>query len=224
LKREFFLRIAPEIPLKKLIVGGFEKIYEFARNFRNEGMDATHNPEFTGFELYQAYVALPEIMDLTENIFKVTAKKLDKTNLKFRGFDIDLTKPFKRISMVDIVKETTNIDFEKITSVNEALEIAKKHGIKVEEHQKTVGHILNLFFEKYGEETCIQPTFVHTYPIDTSPLTKKNINNPNFTDRFELFIGQKEFANAYSELNDPIEQLERFQSQMNEKNNGNTEA
>jgi lysyl-tRNA synthetase class 2 len=163
-------------------------------------------------------------MDLTESIFKVTAQELNKTTLKFRGFDIDLTKPFRRVSMVDMITESCGVNFNNIKSLDEALSVANEHHIKIEDHQKSIGHIINLFFEKYCEEKCIQPTFVHTYPLDVSPLTKKNKDNPEFTDRFELFIGQKEFANAYSELNDPIEQLERFQSQMEELKKGNQEA
>jgi lysyl-tRNA synthetase class 2 len=210
--------------LKKLIVGGFERIYEFSRNFRNEGMDSTHNPEYTGFELYWAYVSLKEIMDLTEQIFHESTKTLGKTLYKFRGFEIDVSKPFRRISMVDIIKEACGVDFTKISTADEAIKLAKEHHIELEAHQKTFGHVVNLFFEKYGEEKCIQPTFVHTYPVDVSPLTKKNLNDPRFTDRFELFVGQKEFANAYSELNDPIDQLKRFEDQMKEIKEGNQEG
>jgi len=229
LDRQYFLRIAPELPLKKLIVGGFEKVFEFSRNFRNEGMDATHNPEFTGFELYWAYVSLDEIMDITETLFRISAKSLNKEVYKFRGFDIDLSKPFRRVTMVDCIKEATKnnplgqVDFTTVKSNEEAEELAKKHGITLEGHQHVLGHIITLFFEKYGEETCVQPTFVHTYPSEVSPLTKKNRNDPRFTDRFELFIGQKEFANAYSELNDPIDQLSRFEDQMKEKELGASE-
>jgi lysyl-tRNA synthetase class 2 len=165
-------------------------------------------------------------MDITEKLFKITAEALNKPVYNFRGFQIDLSKPFRRISMVDIIKEATNgeVDFNNVKSDAEAVELAKKHGIELANHQNVTGHIITLFFEKYGEEKCIQPTFVHTYPAEVSPLTKKNPNNPKFTDRFELFIGGKEFGNAYSELNDPIDQLERFEDQMKEKELGADES
>jgi len=226
LHKDVFLRVAPELYLKKLIVGGFEKVYEFAKNFRNEGLDTTHSPEFTGFELYWAYVSLTEIMDLTEEIFHITAKKLGITKLTWRGYEIDISKPFKKISMVDAIKEGSKgeIDFTKIKTNEEAIKLAQEHGIELEKHQKTIGHIIAMFFEKYGEPICIEPTFVHTHPYETSPLAKKNPNQKGFTDRFELFICQKEFANAFSELNDPIDQLERFEAQVEESKSGASES
>jgi lysyl-tRNA synthetase class 2 len=162
-------------------------------------------------------------MDLTEKMFKISAKFLNKDVYKFRGYDIDLSKPFIRKSMIEIIKEACGVDFEKINTDEEALEIAKQHHIDLLPHQKIRGHIIVAFFEKYGEETCIQPTFVHTYPVESSPLTKKNAKDSRYVDRFELFIGTKEFANAYSELNDPIEQLQRFEEQVaeSEKSKGN---
>jgi lysyl-tRNA synthetase class 2 len=163
-------------------------------------------------------------MDLTETLFKESAKALNKNIFKFRGFEIDVTKPFKKISMVDFINEVTGIDFNKVTSDEEAIKLANEHHIQLATFQKKKGHIIMGFFEKYCEEKCIQPTFVHSYPYETSPLTKKNQNDPNFTDRFELFIGQKEFANAYSELNDPIDQLQRFEEQLKDNENGNEEG
>jgi lysyl-tRNA synthetase class 2 len=157
-------------------------------------------------------------MDLTEKIFKISAQSLNKEIYKFRGFEIDLSKPFARKSMVEIIKESCGVDFETINTDEEAIAMAEKHHIDLLPHQKIRGHIIMAFFEKYGEETCIQPTFVHTYPVETSPLTKKNLKDPRYVDRFELFIGQKEFGNAYSELNDPIDQLDRFLEQQEEAN------
>jgi lysyl-tRNA synthetase class 2 len=214
LNRDVFLRIAPELYLKRLIAGGFEKVFEFSRNFRNEGTDTTHNPEFTVLEHYSAYDSLIDVMDLTEEIYHSCARLLKKDVYKFRGYEIDLSKPFRRISMVDLIKETCGVDFDSIKTIEQALELAKQHHIEVADNQRKIGYIIALFFEKYGEEKCIQPTFVHTHPLDTSPLTKKNPLNPNFVDRFELFIGGKEAANAYSELNNPIEQLQRFEEQL----------
>jgi lysyl-tRNA synthetase class 2 len=163
-------------------------------------------------------------MDLTEEIFKTTCASLNKYQFKFRGFDIDLSKPFTKISMVDFIKQETGIDFNEIKTDEQAVAIAEEKHIKLTKHQMNKGHIINLFFERFCEEKCIQPTFVHTYPVEVSPLTKKNKLNPQFTDRFELFIGQKEFANAYSELNDPIDQLERLEKQISEVASGNNEA
>lgn len=224
LDREFYLRIATEIPLKKLIVGGFEKIYEIGRIFRNEGIDTTHNPEFTSMEAYTAYAGMEETMDFVEDIFMYITKQLNITKLSYRGFEIDMTKKFKRIHMVDFIREETNIDFWKIDDINEALKLANKHNIKLENHQKTIGHIISLFYEKYCEDKCIQPTFVHGHPMDISPLSKKDYENEGYTKRFELFIGQKEFANAFAELNDPIDQFNRFEEQLKEKSLGNDEA
>ena len=222
---DMYLRIALELPLKRLLVGGMEAVYEIGRVFRNEGMDPKHNPEFTLMEAYLAYSNLEGMMEMTESMFKTIAKEVfDRYIFKWYENEIDLSKPFKRISMVDGVKEKTGIDFLKVKTVEEALELAKEHNIPVEKHQESIGHIINLFFEKYVEETLIQPTFLYGHPVEISPLTKRNPDDPRFVDRFELFIGGKEFANAYTELNDPIDQLERFEEQMKEKELGNDEA
>ena len=222
---DMYLRIALELPLKRLLVGGMEAVYEISRVFRNEGMDPKHNPEFTMMEAYLAYSDLEGMMELTENMFQSIAQNVfGKMTYNWYGHVINLQGPWKRISMTDAIKEKTGIDFKEINDVALSLELAKAHNIPVEEHQKSVGHIINLFFEKYVEETLIEPTFLYGHPIEISPLTKKNPEDPRFVDRFELFIGGKEFANAYTELNDPIDQLERFESQLEEKNLGNVEA
>ena len=222
---DMYLRIALELPLKRLLVGGMEAVYEIGRVFRNEGMDPRHNPEFTMLEAYLAYSNLDGMMELTEGLFKTIAKEVfDKYTFKWYENEIDLSRPFKKISMVDSIKEVTGIDFLKIETVEEALKLAKEHNIPVEKHQENIGHIINLFFEKYVEETLIQPTFLYGHPVEISPLTKKNPDDPRFVDRFELFIGGKEFCNAYTELNDPIDQLERFEEQLKEKELGNDEA
>ena len=222
---DMYLRIALELPLKRLLVGGMEAVYEIGRTFRNEGMDPMHNPEFTLMEAYLAYSNLEGMMEMTESMFKTIAEKIfNKYTFNWNGNEINLEGTWKRISMVDSIKEVTGIDFKKEMSVEEALKLAKEHDIEVEEHQHNVGHIINLFFEKYVEETLIQPTFLYGHPIEISPLTKKNPEDPRFVDRFELFIGGKEFANAYTELNDPIDQLERFESQLKERELGNDEA
>ncbi len=222
---DMYLRIALELPLKRLLVGGLEAVYEIGRVFRNEGMDPKHNPEFTLMEAYLAYSDLEGMMDLTEDMYQTIAKDvIGKMTYNWYGNEINLEGPWKRISMTDAIKEKTGIDFKKEMTVEEALELAQNHGIEVAEHEKTVGHIINLFFEKYVEETLIQPTFLYGHPIEISPLTKKNPEDPRFVDRFELFIGGKEFANAYTELNDPVDQLERFEAQLAEKELGNDEA
>ena len=222
---DMYLRIALELPLKRLLVGGMEAVYEIGRTFRNEGMDPKHNPEFTLMEAYLAYSDLEGMMDLTENMYKTIAQDvMGKMNYNWCGYDIDLSGSWKRISMVDAIKEITGVDFKEEMTVEEALELADKHEIYVQEHEKTIGHIINLFFEKYVEETLIQPTFLYGHPVEISPLTKKNPEDPRFVDRFELFIGGKEFANAYTELNDPIDQLERFEEQLKERDLGNEEA
>ena len=222
---DMYLRIALELPLKRLLVGGMEAVYEIGRVFRNEGMDPKHNPEFTLMEAYLAYSDLEGMMELTENMFKIIAKNVvGKYEYDWCGDHIDLSGEWKRISMVDAIKEQTGIDFKKDMTVEEAMKLADEHGIEVLEHQQNVGHIINLFFEKYVEETLIQPTFLYGHPVEISPLTKKNPEDPRFVDRFELFIGGKEFANAYTELNDPIDQLERFTEQLKERNLGNDEA
>ena len=222
---DMYLRIALELPLKRLLVGGMEAVYEIGRTFRNEGMDPRHNPEFTLMEAYLAYSNLEGMMELTESMYKTIAKEVfGKYIYNWCGNEIDLSGPWKRVSMTDAIKEQTGIDFKKEMSVEEALKLAEEHGIEVETHQQNVGHIINLFFEKYVEETLIQPTFLYGHPVEISPLTKKNPDDPRFVDRFELFIGGKEFANAYTELNDPIDQLERFEDQLKEKELGNDEA
>lgn len=222
---DMYLRIALELPLKRLLVGGMEAVYEIGRVFRNEGMDPKHNPEFTLMEAYLAYSDLNGMMDLTENMFQTIARDvMHKMTYNWYGHEINLEGPWKRISMTDAILEKTGIDFKKEMTVEEALELAREHHIEVQEHEKTVGHIINLFFEQYVEETLIQPTFLYGHPIEISPLTKKNPEDPRFVDRFELFIAGKEFANAYTELNDPIDQLERFEAQLAEKDLGNDEA
>ena len=222
---DMYLRIALELPLKRLLVGGMEAVYEIGRVFRNEGMDLKHNPEFTLMEAYLAYSNLEGMMDLTENMFQKIAKEvIGKMVYNWGGNEINIEGPWKRISMTEAIKEKTGIDFKSITDVNECLKLAEEHHIELEEHEKTYGHIINAFFEKYVEETLIQPTFLYGHPIEISPLTKKNPEDPRFVDRFELFIGGKEFANAYTELNDPLDQLERFQDQLKERNLGNDEA
>ncbi len=222
---DMYLRIALELPLKRLLVGGMEAVYEIGRVFRNEGMDLKHNPEFTLMEAYLAYSNLEGMMDLTENMFQTIAKKVfNKMTYNFSGYEINLEGPWKRVSMTDAIKEQTGIDFKKEMTVEEALKLAEEHNIEVQEHERSVGHIINLFFEKYVEETLIQPTFLYGHPIEISPLTKKNPDDPRFVDRFELFIAGKEFANAYTELNDPIDQLERFEEQLKERDLGNDEA
>ena len=222
---DMYLRIALELPLKRLLVGGMEAVYEIGRVFRNEGMDQKHNPEFTLMEAYLAYSNLEGMMDLTEKMFQTIAKNVvGKMTYNWDGQEINLEGPWKRVSMTDAIKEKTGIDFRSITDVNECLKLADEHHIELEEHEKTYGHIINAFFEKYVEETLIQPTFLYGHPIEISPLTKKNPDDPRFVDRFELFIGGKEFANAYTELNDPIDQLERFEDQLKERDLGNDEA
>ena len=221
---DMYLRIALELPLKRLLVGGMEAVYEIGRTFRNEGMDPKHNPEFTLMEAYLAYSDLEGMMDLTENMYKkIATDVMGKMVYNWCGDEINLDGTWKRISMVDAIKEQTGIDFSKEMTLDEAKDLAKEHEIEVEDHF-TVGHIINAFFEKYVEETLIQPTFLYGHPVEISPLTKRNPKDPRFVDRFELFIGGKEFANAYTELNDPIDQLERFEDQLKERDLGNDEA
>ena len=222
---DMYLRIALELNLKRLLVGGMERVYEIGKTFRNEGMDSQHNPEFTMMEAYMAYSDLEGMMNLTEAMYQEIANKVcGKTTFHYLGHDIDLSGKWKRISMVDAIKEKTGIDFKAITSLDECLKLAQEHEIELMEHEKQYGHIVNKFFEKYVEETLIEPTFLYGHPIEISPLTKKNKDDPRFVDRFELFIAGKECANAYTELNDPIDQLERFEAQLKEKDMGNEEA
>ena len=222
---DMYLRIALELPLKRLLVGGMEAVYEIGRTFRNEGMDTKHNPEFTLMEAYLAYSDLEGMMDQTEDMFKTIAKEVyGRDTFNWCGNEINLGGKWQRISMVDAIKNVTGIDFKKEMMLDDMLKLAKEHHIEVLEHEKTIGHIINLFFEKYVEDTLIQPTFLYGHPVEISPLTKKNPEDPRFVDRFELFIGGKEFANAYTELNDPIDQLERFEAQLQERDLGNDEA
>ena len=221
----FYLRIATELPLKRLIVGGLEGVYEIGRLFRNEGMDATHNPEFTTVEAYVAYSDLNGMMDLIEGLFDYVANEvLGTTEITYNEKAISLKAPFKRLHMVDAIKEACGVDFWKEMSFEEACEIAKEHEIEVEKKHNSVGHIINLFFEKYVEETLIQPTYIYGHPTSISPLAKKNAQDPRFADRYELFIDGHEYANAFSELNDPIDQRERFENQLKLRDLGDDEA
>ena len=226
LDRDYYLRIATELPLKRLLVGGLERVYEFGRLFRNEGMDTKHSPEFTTVELYQAFGDLRSMMELCETSFKRIAKNVfnGQEEFEWNGHVINVAKPFKVVAMVDLVKEVTGIDFNEITSFEQAKQLAEERELFVPNHFTTVGHILNLFFEEYCEKTLIQPTFLTRHPVEISPLTKVCEDDPRYVDRFELFIAGCEFANAYSELNDPIDQRERFVKQLEEKNLGNDEA
>lgn len=213
LDTDFKLRISLELYLKRLIVGGFDRVYEIGRVFRNEGLDTRHNPEFTLMELYQAYTDYHGMMDLTENLYRHVAQEvLGTTKITYNGIEMDLGKPFERITMVDAVKKYSGVDFNEIKTLDEARTAAKEHHIEYEErHLK--GDILNLFFEEYVEEHLIQPTFVMDHPVEISPLTKKKPENPEYVERFEFFMNGWEMANAYSELNDPIDQRERFKAQ-----------
>ena len=213
LDEDFKLRISLELYLKRLIVGGMEKVYEIGRVFRNEGLDTRHNPEFTLMELYQAYTDYHGMMDLTENLYRYVAQEvLGTTKITYNGIEMDLGKPFERLTMVDAVKKYADVDFNEISTLEEAQAIAKEKGIEFEQHHKK-GDILNLFFEEFVEEHLIQPTFIMDHPIEISPLTKKKPDNPDYVERFEFFMNGWEMANAYSELNDPIDQRERFKAQ-----------
>ena len=224
LNEDLKLRISLELYLKRLIVGGLERVYEIGRVFRNEGLDTRHNPEFTLMELYQAYTDYHGMMDLTENLFRYVAKEVTGSEIITYGeHQMDLSKPFERITMVDAVKKYGNIDFSQIKTTEEAKKLADEHHLEYEDrHQK--GDILNLFFEEYVEEHLIQPTFVMDHPIEISPLTKKKPDNPDYVERFEFFMNGWEMANAYSELNDPIDQRERFAAQEALLAAGDTEA
>ncbi len=219
-----YMRIALELHLKRLIVGGFDKVYEIGRVFRNEGMDTTHNPEFTMMELYQAYTDYEGMMNLTESLIREVAKKVcGSAQIIYNDVEIDLEKPFERISMVDAVKKYSGVDFNEVNDIEQARALAKEHHIEFETRHKK-GEIINLFFEKYAEEKLIQPTFVTGHPTDISPLAKKCKDNSEYTERFELFIMCKEYCNAFSELNDPIDQRERFEAQALAKAQGDEEA
>lgn len=222
---DMYLRIAPELNLKRLIVGGFDKVYEVCKNFRNEGMDIKHNPEFTNVELYAAYEDYNDMMDITEEIITRLCMKVNGTlQINYQGLDLDLSTPWKRISMIDAIKEVTGIDFNEVKTDEEARKLADEKGVELEEGKTTRGHIINEFFETFVEETLIQPTFIMDYPVEISPLTKRKKDNPSLTERFEVFIGGREYGNAYSELNDPIDQYERLKKQAEARANGDEEA
>ena len=221
---DMYCRIALELPLKRLIVGGFERVYEIGRVFRNEGISVRHNPEFTLMELYQAYTDYKGMMDITEEMFRTVAQNvLGTTKITYGGYDLDLGQPFERITMTDAVKQFTGVDFDQVKDTEEAKKIAAEKGVEFEErHVK--GDILNLFFEEFVEKNLIQPTFIIDYPVEISPLTKRKPDKPEFTERFELFIVGREYGNAYSELNDPIDQRARFEYQEYLRENGDDEA
>ena len=222
---DMYLRIAPELNLKRLIVGGFDKVYEVCKNFRNEGMDIKHNPEFTNVELYAAYEDYNDMMDITEEIITRLCMKVNGTlKINYQGLDLDLSTPWKRITMIDAIKEKTGIDFNEVKTDEEARKLADEKGVELEEGKTTRGHIINEFFETFVEETLIQPTFIMDYPVEVSPLTKRKKDNPSLTERFEVFIGGREYGNAYSELNDPIDQYERLKKQAEARANGDEEA
>ncbi|NCU17722.1 lysine--tRNA ligase [Pallidibacillus pasinlerensis] len=224
LDMELYMRIALELHLKRLIVGGLEKVYEIGRVFRNEGVSTRHNPEFTMIELYEAYADYKDIMNLTENMIAHIAEEvLGTTKIQYGEYEIDLTPKWRRLHMVDAVKEYCGVDFWEEKSLEEARALAKEHDIEITDHME-VGHIINEFFEQRIEEKLIQPTFVYGHPVEISPLAKKNAEDPRFTDRFELFIVGREHANAFTELNDPIDQKARFEDQLKEREQGNDEA
>ena len=224
LNEDLKLRISLELYLKRLIVGGLEKVYEIGRVFRNEGLDTRHNPEFTLMELYQAYTDYNGMMDLTENLYRHVAQEvLGTTTIVYNGIEMDLGKPFERITMVDAVKKYSGVDWNEVETLEQARELAKEHHIEFEERHKK-GDILNLFFEEFVEEHLVQPTFVMDHPIEISPLTKKKPENPDYVERFEFFMNGWEMANAYSELNDPIDQRERFKAQEEQLAQGDEEA
>ena len=224
LDEDLKLRISLELYLKRLIVGGLERVYEIGRVFRNEGLDTRHNPEFTLMELYQAYTDYNGMMDLTENLYRFVAQEvLGTTTIVYNGIEMDLGKPFERITMVDAVKKYTGVDFNEIHTLEEARAVAREHHVEYEErHSK--GEILNLFFEEFVEEHLVQPTFLMDHPVEISPLTKRKPENPEYVERFEFFMNGWEMANAYSELNDPIDQRERFKAQEEQLAQGNEEA
>ncbi|VEU78306.1 lysine--tRNA ligase [Mycoplasmopsis columbinasalis] len=221
LGQDFVLRIATEIPLKKLVVGGFDRVYEIGRIFRNEGIDTTHNPEFTSIEFYEAYSNSEGMMARIEKLFEFICQKMGRTKFMNNGVEVDLSTPFRRIDMVDAVSQATGVDFRNV-SYEEAVQVAKKHKVKLEKFF-TLGHIINGLFEELIEKTLIQPTFVVGHPIEISPLSFK-AEDPRYVERAELFINTKEYANIYTELHNPIDQLDRFISQLNEKEKGNDEA
>lgn len=225
LNMDFKLRIATELPLKRLVVGGIDKVFEIGRLFRNEGISIKHNPEFTSIEIYEAYGDVETMKNLAEDlILSATMEVNGTTDITYQGTKLSLSKPFKSIEMVDLIKEVTGIDFKKITNLEEAKKLAKENGIELKKHYNSVGYIINEFFEEKCEEKIIQPTFVTGYPIEVSPLAKKRKDNEMFTDRFELFIDGREYANAFTELNDADDQRKRFEDQLREAKEGNKEA
>ncbi len=220
-----YLRIATELNLKRLIVGGYDKVYEIGRIFRNEGMDIRHNPEFTSIEFYSAYQNYHDMMELTEEIFQKCAMKVcGTTKIVYQGTEIDLGGNWKRISMIDSIKEVTGIDFNNINSDEEAIKIARERNIEIPNGKETRGHIISLFFDEYVEKTIVQPTFIYDYPVEISPLAKKSPKDGRLTERFEIFIDGREYGNAFSELNDPIDQYERFKEEIAARENGDDEA
>lgn len=224
LDMELYLRIAPELYLKRLIVGGFDRVYEVNRNFRNEGISTRHNPEFTMMELYQAYADFNDMMNLTEGVISHLAKEvLGTTTVEYNNKTLVLEN-FKRVHMVDLVKEITGVDFWVIKDFEEAKKVAKEHHVQVAPHMTSIGYVINEFFEQKCEEHVIQPTFVYGHPVEISPLAKRNDNDSRFTDRFELFIDAREYANAFTELNDPADQRRRLEDQVEEAMRGNDEA
>ena len=224
LDMSLYLRIAPELYLKRLIVGGMEKVYEINRSFRNEGISTRHNPEFTMLEFYQAYADYEVMMELTENLISSVAQKVNGTmTVPFEDQEIDLTPPWRRVTMLDAIKECTSVDFKQIKSDAEARQAAVGLGLEVNPHQSR-GEIINEVFEEFVEQTLIQPTFVYGHPVEISPLAKRNTEKPELTDRFELFIMQREIANAFSELNDPLDQRDRFMKQVEKRASGDDEA
>lgn len=224
LDMDLYMRIAIELHLKRLIVGGLEKVYEIGRVFRNEGVSTRHNPEFTMIELYEAYADFQDIMSLTENLIAHIAQDvLGTTTIQYGEYEVDLKPQWKRLHMVDAIKEFTGVDFWNVTTTEEAKKLAKENEIEIKDTME-YGHIVNEFFEQRVEEKLIQPTFIYGHPVEISPLAKKNADDPRFTDRFELFIVGREHANAFTELNDPIDQRERFEAQLKEREQGNDEA
>ena len=224
LDMDLFLRIAPELYLKRLIVGGMEKVYEIGRMFRNEGMSIKHNPEFTMMEIYQAYTDYKGLMELTEELCTTLAEQvLGTTQLEYQGQQINLARPWARMTMIEAVRKYAGVDFDAISSDSEALDAAKQKGLDTGK-LITKGEILNLFFEEFVEENLIQPTFIMDYPVEVSPLAKRKPDRPELTERFEFFITAREFGNAYSELNDPLDQKERFLAQVKKREQGDEEA
>ena len=222
---DMYLRIALELNLKRLIVGGYDKVYEIGRVFRNEGMDIRHNPEFTELELYAAYEDFNDMMDITEELFQKCAMKVcGTTKINYQGTEIELGGKWKRITMIDSIKEVTGIDFNTINTDEEAIKLAKERNIEIPSGKETRGNIISLFFDEYVEKTLIQPTFIYEYPIEISPLAKKTSKDPRMVERFEVFIAGREYGNAFSELNDPIDQAERFKNEISARENGDEEA